>query len=396
MSPQPVSCDFVQDICMDARVSLRRAGTVAGAVLDQLRAPPPASRTPPDLAAAAAALRRAGAVVARVRVDARSEPWTPTGLSAEQGAAITWLADGDSWIATRRGPHLDAALQLRLRTGACAPALSGTGPTFTVAAPHGGPIELCSLFPGELRDEQGRVSYDRTMPRALFAGGFDVLVAVWERDSDVDARLAQAAGHDPTGLCRLELQRIRAPIAPLAGWEPHRHVPFAGLHRERDGEVDVHSHGRAEIVCREVRAPLTQALRLRWRWRIDRLPAKRAEDTILTHDYMSVAVEFDDGRDLSYHWSVALPNETSYRCPLPHWREREWHLVARSGSAGLGEWQAEERALAQDRARAIAGVTPREVLRVWLIVTCLATGAEARGSYADIELTDGATTIRVL
>ncbi len=69
---------------------------------------------------------------------------------------------------------------------------------------------------------------------------------------------------------------------------------------------------------------------------MDQLPAKRAEDTLLTHDYMSVAVEFDDGRDLSYYWSVALPNETSYRCPLPHWREREWHLWWEAAAPGLG------------------------------------------------------------
>ena len=33
---------------------------------------------------------------------------------------------------------------------------------------------------------------------------------------------------------------------------------------------------------------------------------------------------------------------------------------------------------------------------MWLIVTCAAAGGEARGSYADIELIDGGTTIRVL
>ena len=141
---------------------------------------------------------------------------------------------------------------------------------------------------------------------------------------------------------------------------------------------------------------MTETLRLRWRWRMDQLPAKRAEDTLLTHDYMSVAVEFDDGRDLTYYWSVALPVETSYRCPLPHWREREWHLVVRSGSAGLGEWHAEERTLARDRARAIGGTTPREVIRVWLIVTCASAGGEARGSYTDVELTDDGTTDRFL
>lgn len=234
------------------------------------------------------------------------------------------------------------------------------------------------------------------MPRALFRGGFDVVVAVWPSGTDVGARLADTPNQDPTGLCRRELDRIATPIAPPSGWEPHRYVPLAGLHHEHDGVVDVDSLGRAEIVCRETRAPLTDTLTLRWRWRMDRLPARRAEDTLLTHDYMSVAVEFDDGRDLSYHWSAALPKETSYRCPLPYWRKREWHLVVRSGRAGLGEWYHEERTLAGDRSNAIGGATPREVARVWLIVTCVSAGGEARGSYADIELVDRAATIRVL
>jgi hypothetical protein len=381
---------------MSARASLRRARTFGGAIVDQLRAPAPAPTPRHDLAKAAAVLRQAGAEVAQVRADARAEPWTPTGLVARQGAPITWLAGGDSWIATRRASHLDAALQLRVRTGRAAPALDGTGVTFTAAAPHDGPIELCSLFPAELHGAEQRVEYDRTLPRALFGGGFDVVVAVWPAGTDVSARLADTAEQDPTGLCRRELDRIAAPIAPPSGWEPHGHLPLAGLHRDHDGAVDVHSIGRAEIVCREARAPLTDTLTLRWRWRMAQLPASRAEDTLLTHDYMSVAVEFDDGRDLSYHWSVALPTETSYRCPLPHWRKREWHLVVRSGSAGLGEWQREERPLAADRARAIGGATPREVVRVWLIVNCASAGGEARGSYAGIELIDGATFSRIL
>ena len=93
---------------------------------------------------------------------------------------------------------------------------------------------------------------------------------------------------------------------------------------------------------------------------MDRLPARRAEDPPDARLHV-IAVEFDDGRDLSYHWSVALPKETTYRCPLPHWREREWHLLVRSGSAGLGEWHDEQPTLGSYRAEAIGGATPREV-----------------------------------
>jgi hypothetical protein len=273
--------------------------------------------------------------------------------------------------------------------------LNGTGATFTTAAPNDGPIEVCSLSPGELGEDDGIV-YDPSLPRALFDGGFDVVVAAWPSGTDVSERLAEAVGHDRTGSCARELNRVSKPITPPGGWEPHRHIPLVGLHRQRDDQIDVHSRGQVEILCHEAQATLTDSLRLRWRWRMDQLPASAPEDTVFTHDYMSVAVEFDDGRDLTYHWSFGLPTETSYCCPLPHWREREWHLVVRSGNDGLGEWQDEERTLAADRAKAIGGVNPLTVVRVWLIVTCACGGGEARGSYADIELVDGASTIRVL
>ena len=350
---------------------------------------------PPEMSSAAAALQSAGAEVAQIRVEAGNEPWTPTGLTASRGAPITWLAKGNSWIGEPEGSPFGAGFQLRVRTGRRGPVLSGTGATFTTAAPHDGSIEVCSLYPGELGDDDSIV-YDPIFPRALFNGGFDVVVAAWNSGTEVSERLAEAVGRDRTGSCARELDRMANPVTPPGGWEPHRHIPLVGLHRRRDDEIDVRSRGQVEILCHEAPMTLTETLRLRWRWRMDQLPASGAEDTLFTHDYMSVAVEFDDGRDLTYQWSVGLPPETSYCCPLPHWREREWHLVVRSGLGGLGEWQSEERTLAADRAKAIGGATPLKVVRVWLIVTCVCGGGEARGSYADIELADGARTIRVL
>jgi hypothetical protein len=52
--------------------------------------------------------------------------------------------------------------------------------------------------------------------------------------------------------------------------------------------------------------------------------------------YLSIAVEFENGQDLTYYWSAALPEETAYRCPLPWWDRHETHIAMRSGSAGLG------------------------------------------------------------
>jgi hypothetical protein len=44
--------------------------------------------------------------------------------------------------------------------------------------------------PGELRGDHERVAYDRTMPRAVFRGGFDVVVAVWPSGTDTTRRTA--------------------------------------------------------------------------------------------------------------------------------------------------------------------------------------------------------------
>src|SRR4051794_30900014 len=153
--------------------TLRRAGVVARALAAQARRPAPPRLEPLDLAPCAAALERAGAQVGTVRVDARARPWTATGLHAVTGAPLTWLAHGDTWLFGRRGTHVPAALQLRVRTGGRAPALRGTGPTHTASAPNDGAVELCCLYPDELQGPDERLVGD-LLPRRVFGGGFDV------------------------------------------------------------------------------------------------------------------------------------------------------------------------------------------------------------------------------
>ena len=37
-----------------------------------------------------------------------------------------------------------------------------------------------------------------------------------------------------------------------------------------------------------------------WSWLVEKLPSELLEDLALTHDYISVAVEFDNGQDITY------------------------------------------------------------------------------------------------
>jgi hypothetical protein len=115
------------------------------------------------------------------------------------------------------------------------------------------------------------------------------------------------------------------------------------------------------ILQRYVEAPFIADSRVRWSWNVKSLPSVRAEDSRTTHDYLSLAVEFDNGQDLTYMWSAALEPEFSFRCPIATWRDRETHVVIRSGRENLGRWIAEERDLWRDYQNAIGSPPDRIV-----------------------------------
>jgi len=144
-----------------------------------------------------------------------------------------------------------------------------------------------------------------------------------------------------------------------------------------------------------VRRPLTRESRLRWSWCVDRLPSRLPEHIQPTHDYLSIAVEFDDGRDLTYLWSAALPVDTIFQCPLPWWDRRETHWVVRSGAHELGRWIDEGRDLLADCEQALGGAPPREVVAVWLIAVSAFQRGAGRCRYRGIALEDGSGRVRV-
>jgi len=144
------------------------------------------------------------------------------------------------------------------------------------------------------------------------------------------------------------------------------------------------THGDVGILRRPAALPLQPGTFLSWRWRVDSLPASLREDSLPTHDYLSIAVEFDDGQDLTYYWSAALPVGTVYRCPLPTWKDKETHVVVRSGLDDLGCWLDERRDVHEDYRRCIGGPA-RSIVRVWLIANSLFQRGHGRCEYSGIE-----------
>jgi hypothetical protein len=159
--------------------------------------------------------------------------------------------------------------------------------------------------------------------------------------------------------------------------------------------IRVDTRNDVGIVQKPVDFRLGPATTLEWRWRVDELPALGAEDTPIAHDYTSIALEFENGKDLTWYWSAALAAGTHYPCPLPTWAARETHWVLRSGSDGLGRWHEERRNVADDYRTAI-GEVPVRVVAVWLIAVSIFGHGRGRSAFADVVLCDGAHALRVL
>ena len=154
-------------------------------------------------------------------------------------------------------------------------------------------------------------------------------------------------------------------------------------------QMRAHTANNAGILTRDVSVPLTARMTLSWQWKIDELPSKLPETIALQHDYFSIAVKFENGRDLTYMWSSSLLQNKGFDCPLAGWTGREYHVVVRPGSVGLGKWLAEKRDVAADYSRYIGGKPPGRIVQVWLIANTAIQHGEATASFGDIAIGRG-------
>jgi hypothetical protein len=127
----------------------------------------------------------------------------------------------------------------------------------------------------------------------------------------------------------------------------------------------------------------------------DAHPSTRAEDRAQTHDYIAIAAEFDNGRDLTWIWSSQLAAGTHFHCPVGAWAARETHWVVRSGADRFAQWCEDERSVFDD-VRAAMGAPPGRIVKVWLIAVSSFQHGTARADFADIVLRNGSQSIRVL
>ena len=351
------------------------------------------------VAALPAALVRATISASHVvRLRANDVPWQATGVRLKAGQAYSLFASGRvQW--SPRDPSLYGGPRQHL----CARIVPGgrvvnpTCDTGSFVADVDGELEL-GIYMGLWKNALGDLSTPESLYHRL-TGGIAVLAIAWRGDAAkalaaLDGRSLQPA------LIGQELARLHSPRAPPVDWDYLLETGSAGIFSDAFGPsgeptITVHARDDQGIVCAPVSCELNPRTRLSWRWRVTECPSHLAEDRAQTHDYISIAAEFDNGRDLTWIWSSQLAPETHFHCPVHAWTARETHWVVRSGPERLGQWCAEERNVHADVLAAM-GTPAARIVRVWLIAVSSFQHGTARAEFADIVLSDGSQTLRVL
>jgi hypothetical protein len=313
---------------------------------------------------------------------------------------VSWFAAGRVHLSRALDIWVGPSFQLWARVGHEGPVFRSTHDTHTFTAERAGALEFASYFPGEWDDPRGTLGHGAADYRKV-SGGMAVLVVRWSPGVDVDRWLNDAASAaDAPQPIRDEARRIATTVPTPSDWHYLWYLGPGEIYRNcttPDGHaaISCDTHGDVGILRRDAAMPLEPGTRIEWRWRVDQLPARMREDSLPSHDYLSLAVEFDDGQDLSYYWSAELPVGRVYRCPLPAWAHKETHVVIRSGPAGLGQWHTESRDVNADYRRIIGGPA-RAVVRVWLIALTMFQRGRGRCEYSAIRLRGPRGTVDVL
>jgi len=360
---------------------------------------------PPDLDAFTRAMERvlsqAPKSVVRdyhwVKLPANQPPWTATGVRLEAGEECSYFAEGRAYANRFLDIYVTPALQLWSRVGEHGNIFRGTRNSHSFRAQENGELRFGNYFPNDWVDAHGARKQDDRVYRTM-SGEMKVLVIRWTAGA-LDGLRALTADPEVGARVRAEIERIEHGETTPAGWHYLWHLGPAEIYRTpkpgADPCIHCRTHADAGILQKDVELSLDESTAISWRWRIDRLPSTLREDSVPSHDYLSLAVEFDNGRDITYYWSSELPVGTGYDCPLPNWKGKEFHVVVRSGPQGLGEWQAEQRNLYLDYRRYM-GDPPARIVRVWLIANSVFQRGEGACDYAGITLHQRAGDVAVL
>lgn len=332
-------------------------------------------------------------------------PWLDTGMTLKPGDRVTMVVDGKMWLSRALNLSFNAPFATWARIGSKGTILRGARNTNTFVVSNSGNLQL-KLHPGvRWLDTTGNYLGEPAAINPDAGGGVNVAIIQWSPTADVPKELKRLADTVPSASWAVaeldrQLNQKKLPNGWNNIWEGVQSEIFTEVNvpvaqNAPSKAIELNMHDDVAIIEKETPLELTPQTTLSWKWKAVKLPSQVSENTMPKHDYMSIAVKFDNGRDLSFIWSKDLPIDTIFHCPLPGWVDRETHVVARSGIADLNKWLSEDKNILEYYKKAIGGPLPKKITHVWLIGVSFLQHAEGVSQFGDIELKNGNTKIRV-
>jgi len=230
----------------------------------------------------------------------------------------------------------------------------------------------------------------------------DVLVTgiVWPLGSKAGLNKMKI-GNDSNlaGIAQRAISAIENKRSLPEGFEPLWYLGqsniFEAYNEEGQKGVRVFTNDDYGIIKKPLDIPLTEETRINFNWCYKMLPAIMSEMEVVGHDYMSIAVEFDNGSDMTWMWSREIAPETSFHCPLDEWKNVETHIVLQSGYKELGKWFSHDRQIKKDYESAVGGEFPSRIVGVWIIGNAIFGKQEAEAIFSNIQITDKTEVINI-
>ncbi|MDP6977940.1 MAG: DUF3047 domain-containing protein [Myxococcota bacterium] len=332
-----------------------------------------------------------------ITLPATEPPWRDTGIDLQAGHEVTIFCAGRVYASKALDIWVTPKNQIWTRVGATGSVRSSSRASQSFEAEETGRLFLGNCFPNDWSTREGERLQDDRVYRGV-SGETRIAIVEWN-GSARDGLEALVAAGDPDALASGELERLSGAGRPPEGWHYLWHLGEGEMYRAHGaGAIDCEVEGDVGILQKPVDFPFAPGCRLEWDWQVDALPGTAREDTLPSHDYLSIAVEFDHGWDITYYWSTALEPETGYVCPLPNWKHREYHVVVRKGEAGLGALQSEGRDLYVDHAEHLAAHAPeaKRIVGIWLIANSVFARQRGACRFENIRLVSGDRELKVL
>lgn len=321
-------------------------------------------------------------------------PWKDLGITLSKGQEVTFVLGGRVYLSRDHDLWVEPGVAFHVRTKGSRPMFNPMTNTGTMTTVADGPLEMARGLV-EFQDARGELAVPKEDYAKADANIYGVAL-VWR--GQAQAGLASLLSHgDVCGVLGAELARLQSPRKLPEQW--HNFFMLGGgpviFNDIGNGAISCEPRKNAGILQRPVNIELKPQTRLSWRWIVEELPSLLPEDQLTSHDYLSIAAEYDDGQDLTYFWSRNLPVGKAFRCPIPRWTPLESHMVVRSRLTDLGKWVRDERDLYEDYKTHIGG-SAQSVVNIWLLGVSLFQRRSGSCRFADIQISQpGAAPLRL-